>query len=217
LKVLDCRLLTGASRSSEYPRGGLPEVAFLGRSNVGKSSLINRLLGRSLARTSRTPGRTQQAHFYSVNDAVLFVDLPGYGYARVPAKVKAELAGIIETYLTARRPLAVAVLIVDARHEPSDLDLEMSRWLGGEGLPFQIVSTKMDKLSNNQRHASLSRTRRLSGREDIIPFSSQTGEGKRELWQAIDNRIASLRTTGTAGTPDTASRIPASHPEESPK
>ena len=177
---------------------------FLGRSNVGKSSLLNSLLGRQLARTSRTPGRTQHAHFYSVNDAVLFVDLPGYGYARVPARVKAELAEIIETYLTSRRPLAVAVLIVDSRHGPSDLDLEMNTWVSNEGFAVQIVSTKMDKLSGNGRQASLSRSRHLTGREDIIPFSSETGEGKRELWQAIDNRIASLR-----------SRVPAT-PIESP-
>ena len=187
--------------SSGYPRGGLPEVVFLGRSNVGKSSLINKLLGRSLARTSRTPGRTQQAHFYSVNDAALFVDLPGYGYARVPAKVKTELAAIIETYLTARRPLALAVLIVDSRHEPSELDLEMNTWMGNEGFAVQIVSTKVDKLSGNDRKASLTRVARLTGREDIIPFSSQTGEGKRELWQAIDSRIASLRSRAQASPP----------------
>jgi GTP-binding protein len=201
LKVLDCRLLTSASNSAAYPRGGLPEVAFLGRSNVGKSSLLNQLLGRGLARTSRTPGRTQQAHFYSVNDTVLFVDLPGYGYARAPTKVRVELAGIIETYLSARRPLAVAVMIIDSRHDPSELDMGMYKWLGNEGIPIQIVGTKIDKLSRQQQHASLSRTGRimcLSGREDIIPFSSETGEGKRELWQAIDNRIASLRSQAPA-------------------
>ena len=198
MKVLSCRLLTSATSSSGYPREGLPEIAFLGRSNVGKSSLINALLGKSLARTSRTPGRTQQAHFYSVNDAVLFVDLPGYGYARAPAKVRAELAGIIESYLTARRPLGVAVQIIDSRHEPSDLDMEIFEWMGKESLPVQVVSTKMDKLSRQQQLVSLSRSRHLLGRTDIIPFSSETGEGKRELWQAIDNRIESLRSRATA-------------------
>jgi GTP-binding protein len=141
-----------------------------------------------------------------LNDTVLFVDMPGYGYAKVPAKVKSELAAIIETYLTARRPLAVAVLIVDSRHAPSDLDLEMNTWMGNEGLPVQIVSTKVDKLSGNDRKASLARAGRLTGREDIIPFSSQTGEGKRELWQAIDSRIATQRSQVQASPPINRSR-----------
>ncbi|HKY33090.1 MAG TPA: ribosome biogenesis GTP-binding protein YihA/YsxC [Candidatus Polarisedimenticolia bacterium] len=195
--------MTGASRAAGFPRGGLPEVAFLGRSNVGKSSLLNTLVGRRLARVSRTPGRTQQAHFYSINAEILLVDLPGYGYARAPARVRAELASIIETYLESARPLALAVLIVDARHDPTELDRGMNEWIRSRDLPLQVVSTKMDKLSRQERHRSLERSRRLMGRDNIIPFSSETGEGKRELWQAIDSRTGQMSRTppSPAGAP----------------
>ena len=189
MRITDCRFIAGASRSDDYPRGGLPEVAFLGRSNVGKSSLLNALTGRRLARVSGTPGRTQQAHFYLVNDGLILVDLPGYGYAKAPPRVREELARIIETYLEASRPLALAVLIVDARHEPSGQDQGMNAWMRSRDLPVQVVSTKMDKLSRQERRLSLDRGRRILERENIIPFSSETGEGKRELWQAIDSRI----------------------------
>jgi GTP-binding protein len=201
MRISDCRFVIGASRSSGYPRGGLPEVAFLGRSNVGKSSLLNALVGRKLARVSGTPGRTQQAHFYSINDALLLVDLPGYGYAKVPARMRAELVEVIEQYLGAPRPLALAVLIVDSRHEPSELDRGMNAWIRSRDLPLQIVSTKMDKLSRQERRRSLERTGRVLERDNIIPFSSETGEGKRELWQAIDSRIA-LRSRTPASPPD---------------
>jgi len=195
LRITNCRFLTFARSGSEYPRGCLPEIAFLGRSNVGKSSLINALVGRKgMARTSGTPGLTQQAHFYSINESVLFVDLPGYGYARAPAGVRDALAGIIESYLSAGRPLALAVLILDSRHQPAEMDLGMNAWLGERGLPIQIVGNKIDKLSRGERHESLSRLRRIMRREDIIPFSSANGEGKRELWQAIDHQIALLRS-----------------------
>lgn len=204
MRITDCRFLTGATRRSEYPPGDLPEIAFLGRSNVGKSSLINALTGRKLTRVSRTPGRTQQANFYSINDAARLVDLPGYGYAKAPARVREQLVEIIESYLTAGRPLAVAVLIVDSRHEPSDLDLKMNGWLVAGGHPVQVVCTKVDKLTRQERNRSVTRCRRLMGHEDIIPFSSETGEGKRELWQAIDTQIASVTNRApdpTAGVP----------------
>lgn len=198
MRVKDCRYLTGATQRAEYPRNGLPEVAFLGRSNVGKSSLINALVGRKAARVSRTPGRTQQAHFFSLNGAVVFVDLPGYGYAKAPAKVRDELIDIIESYVTAPRPLAVAVLLVDSRHDPSELDRRMNGWLEANGVPVQVVGTKVDKLSGRERGAAMSRLEKGLARDGIIPFSIETGEGKKQLWQAIDDRIKSLiggRTT----------------------
>jgi len=171
----------------------LPEVAFLGRSNVGKSSLINSLTGTKAARVSATPGRTQRAHFYEVGGRAVFVDLPGYGYAKAPPRVRGTLVEIIETYLTAGRPLALAALIVDARHAPSEQDLTMNEWLADRGLPVRVVGNKVDKLSRSERSASLARSRRLLGREDIIPFSSETGEGVGGLWQAIEESILTLQ------------------------
>lgn len=160
---------------------------------MGKSSLINSLTGTRLARVSGTPGRTQQAHFYEVGRRAIFVDLPGYGFAKAPPRIRGTLIEIIETYLTAGRPLALAALIVDARHAPSDQDCTMNEWLSGRGLPVRIVSNKVDKLTRSERSASLARTRRMLGREDIIPFSSETGEGLGGLWQAIESSIVMLQ------------------------
>ena len=160
---------------------------------MGKSSLINSLTGTKLARTSKTPGRTQQAHFYQVGDRAIFVDLPGYGFAKVPARIRGTLLEIIETYLTAGRPLALAALVVDARHEPSEQDRTMNEWLTRQGLPVRVVSNKVDKLSRAERSASLARSQRLLGREDIIPFSSETGEGVGVLWQAIESSLVTLK------------------------
>lgn len=146
-----------------------------------------------MARVSRTPGRTQQAHFYRVNESFLFVDLPGYGYAKAPVAVRRELAQVIENYLSAKRPTALVVQIIDPRHAPSALDLEMNKWMVGQGLPIRIVCSKIDKLSRREQQTSLLRAQSLLSQENIIPFSSETGEGKRELWQVIDNQIASLK------------------------
>lgn len=147
-----------------------------------------------MARVSRTPGRTQQAHFYRVNESFLFVDLPGYGYAQAPIAVRRELAQVIENYLSAKRPTALVVQIIDPRHAPSALDLEMNKWMVGQGLPIRIVCSKIDKLSRREQQASLLRAQSMLSQENIIPFSSETGEGKRELWQVIDNQIASLKS-----------------------
>jgi len=193
LIVRECRYITGATLKSQFPPAGHPEVVFLGRSNVGKSSLINLLVGRRIARVSRTPGRTQQAHFYDINSHVVLVDLPGYGYARAPARVREELIETIDAYLTAGRPIAMATLIVDSRHPPTELDQKMNEWLGSRGLRVQVVNTKTDKLPRSERNASMERSRRTLGLEDVMAFSSRTGEGKRELWAAIESRIADMR------------------------
>lgn len=200
MRVTECRFLLGASRRADFPSTGLPEVVFLGRSNVGKSSLINSLTGSNAARVSRTPGRTQQANFFSINGRLVFVDLPGYGYAKAPAGVRARLLETIEEYLDGGRGPALAVLLVDCRHEPSELDLTMNAWLTERNFRVQAVSTKTDKLSGSQRGRSLAMQRKMLGRDDIIPFSSETGQGKRELWEAID-RVTGLQTGRPKATP----------------
>ena len=186
MRVTDSRFQTGATSTSGFPKEGLPEIAFLGRSNVGKSSLINTLVGRKgLARTSSTPGRTQQAHFYRLNDTILFVDLPGYGYAKAPVAVRRQLAETIESYLTASRPLALLVMILDARHEPTQQDVEMHQWIEGRGLPCQLVGTKVDKLTRAQRVRHMKELERLHD-GPVVGVSAQTGEGLKELWKTID-------------------------------
>ncbi len=163
----------------------------MGRSNVGKSSLINSLLGvKGLARTSSTPGRTQLINFFLINDAFYFVDLPGYGYARVPTDVKREWGPMIEKYLATRPNLVLSILITDSRHEPTKLDLLMKEWLSGRGRPFIIVATKADKLSSNQLRANLSRASAVLETREIIAYSAVTRLGADRIWKEIHSRIA---------------------------
>ncbi len=165
-------------------------MAFLGRSNVGKSSLVNSLLGDPrLARVSRTPGRTQQVHFYLVNEGLFFVDLPGYGYARVPERVRRDLTRLIEEYLTGRERLKVAVLLVDSRHEPMAADVAMGEWLRAREIPFQVVLTKIDKVPRGDRKRKSEEASLTFGTADVIIHSSKTGEGRKDLWQIIGHRI----------------------------
>ncbi len=172
--------------AKELPVPGLPEVAFSGRSNVGKSSLINALLNRrNLARTSGTPGRTQSVNFISVNSAFYFVDLPGYGYARVPASVKHAWAALIERYLQDRPALRLVVIIGDARRTPEAEESDFSRWLTMRGIPYMLVLTKSDKLKKNRKTASLRTWQQQLGTCDAVLFSAKTGEGKADVWNAI--------------------------------
>ena len=158
----------------------------MGRSNVGKSSLINSLLGvRGLARTSNTPGRTQLVNFFLINDAFYFVDLPGYGYARVPSDVKSQWGPMVEKYLATRPDLVLSILIVDSRHEPTRLDLLMKEWLQGRGKPFIIVATKADKLSSNKLRTNLSRASAILEGVDLIPYSAVTRRGADRIWKQI--------------------------------
>lgn len=174
---------------ADLPRDGLPEIAFLGRSNVGKSSLINRLLGRKrLAYTSSTPGKTRALYFYRVNDAFYFVDLPGYGYARAGKKEQQAWAALIERYLEKRDPLCGAVHIVDCRHRPSEEDLLMARWLRFHRLATITVASKADKLSRGAQAQQLPAIRarlELEKTEELIPFSARTGAGRERLWGAL--------------------------------
>jgi GTP-binding protein len=163
----------------------------MGRSNVGKSSLINSLLGvRGLARTSSTPGRTQLINFFLINDAFYFVDLPGYGYARVPRDVKKHWGPMVEKYLATRSGLVLSIVITDSRHEPTGLDLLMKEWLEARGKPFIIVATKADKLSGNKLRASLSRASGVLGTKELVAYSAVTRSGADRIWKAITRRIA---------------------------
>jgi len=180
---------------TQEPPGRLPEIAFSGRSNVGKSSLINVLLRRTrhkIAHVSATPGKTQALNFYRVNDVFFLVDLPGFGYARVPGAQKVGWQTLIEGYLARSPQLHGVVHIVDVRHEPSDLDKHMLDYLAGIGAPALVVATKMDKLKPSQRPAHIERVRAALGvdAEQLVPFSSHTGEGREELLEALDELLA---------------------------
>lgn len=182
---MDARFLKSATRKEDYPRSGLPVIAFSGRSNVGKSSLINNLVGRKgLARTSSTPGRTQAINFFEVDGQWMFVDLPGYGYAKVPESIRAHWGPMIEEFLKENAKLKLAVLIVDARHEPTPLDRVMQEWLEAHRIPYRVVATKGDKLSSNQLRRSLRRIEEVL-KTDPLPYSAATGMGRKELWQII--------------------------------
>ena len=182
-----------ASVDGWRPPAELPEIAFAGRSNVGKSSLLNRLVHRKkFARVSNTPGRTREVNFFKVNGAFLLVDLPGYGYARVSKERRAEWRPIIESYLRSTNQLHGVVQLLDSRHDPSPDDLQMLDYLGEIGVPTIIVLTKIDKLAAKERQAQRAHIARMIGADDdqIISFSATTGEGRHELAEAIEGLLA---------------------------
>jgi GTP-binding protein len=171
-----------------FPVDGLPEIAFLGRSNVGKSSLLNALTGqRKLAFASSTPGRTQTINFYRIDGTFYFVDLPGYGYAKAPIRLKLEWNTLIEHYLRTRETLGLSCLILDARRGWMEKDLDLKRWLGQLGRSYLVVATKVDKLNQSELQQGL-RAIRQEGVEPL-PFSALTGRGVREIWQAITKTL----------------------------
>lgn len=178
--------IISAVSPEQFPGEAEPEIAFLGRSNVGKSSLLNKLVGAGqVAFTSSTPGRTQSINFYRVDDGFRFVDLPGYGFAKVPLEIAHQWQQLIEQYLLGRDALRLSILLVDSRRGWMDKDLELRRWLEHHNLPYLVVATKIDKLKNQkQRHQSRTALRaEYSG--DLVECSAVTGRGVRELWQAI--------------------------------
>lgn len=190
MRIKSAKFVKSATDPEHYPRDNRPEVAFLGRSNVGKSSLINSLLGvRGLARTSSTPGRTQLINFFLINDQFYFVDLPGYGYARAPTEVRREWGPMIEKYLATRPNLMVSILIVDSRHEPTQLDLLMKEWLQASGKPSIVVATKADKLSSNKLRASLGRASKVFEGDELIDYSAVTRRGADRLWKRIAEQL----------------------------
>jgi len=177
----------------DFPQDMLPEVAFAGRSNVGKSSLINCLLERkNLAKTSSTPGKTRGINFYLIERKLYFVDLPGYGFARVPHYIRKHWRLLIEPYLTKNLKLKGVVLIIDSRLEATESDRIMIRWLKSFGIPFVVVATKVDKLSGSERSRCFERLQqayREEGVQEILPFSARTKEGRKPLWRIIQQLV----------------------------
>ncbi|MFZ5876691.1 MAG: ribosome biogenesis GTP-binding protein YihA/YsxC [Nitrospirota bacterium] len=195
--VRDAEFIRACVHPKDFPRTGWPEIAFVGRSNVGKSSLLNALLGRKrLAKISATPGKTQTVNFFAVNKSVFFVDLPGYGYAKVPQAVQRAWRSFIEAYLSERDTLRAVVLLVDARHPPTELDAAMHHWLASYRVPEIVVATKADQVPRGRRRDAQERiaaTLGLAERESVVFVSSQTGEGRPSLWARIDEAVADRR------------------------
>jgi GTP-binding protein len=193
LLVKNAEFIKSATKPAHYPPADLPEIAFAGRSNVGKSSLINVLVNRkSLVRTSSTPGRTQLINFFTVNGEFTLVDLPGYGFAKVPLAVKKQWGPMIETYLSTRENLRGVVLILDIRRVPGPEDRQMLDWLRAYGIPPVLVMTKCDKVSKNERARQASEIARSLGvtREELTLFSALSRDGKDELWLRIGELLA---------------------------
>ena len=194
MKITDARFAAAVSTPESMLKDDKAEIAFLGRSNVGKSSLINSLLKvKGLARTSSTPGRTQALNFFLINEEFYFVDFPGYGYAKTSKDKRVEWGKLGEKYLAERKQLVLSILIVDARHEPSPLDLQMKSWLQHFGLPYLVVSTKVDKLSANERRKSWQTAKKVLNTENIVQYSSVTREGAKDIWNMIGSSITAKR------------------------
>ncbi|MFC9777766.1 ribosome biogenesis GTP-binding protein YihA/YsxC [Paenibacillus chitinolyticus] len=193
MKVNQAEFIISAVGPGQYPEDALPEIALAGRSNVGKSSLINRMISRkNLARTSSQPGKTQTLNYYRINDDLYFVDLPGYGYAKVSKTKRAEWGKFIENYLLKREPLKAVMQLVDLRHPPSKDDQAMYGWLKHMGVPVIVVATKADKVPKGkwQKHAKIIKDDLEFDRSGpFIIFSSETGMGKDELWEILESAI----------------------------
>src|SRR4051812_12488297 len=187
--------MLSALDASHFPKPGPPEVAFLGRSNVGKSSLINSLLGEKLAKTSSTPGHTRAINFFAVrragrsNPELLFADLPGYGYAKLSKEISAEWPKFIEPYLQERESLALSLILIDSNVPAQPSDRHLIDFLRSVGRDFIVVATKADKLSANKLRSALATLARDHGIDTLLPYSAKTGDGRTELWREIRSRI----------------------------
>lgn len=189
MNLHNANLTISAVKPAQYPSSRMPEVAFAGRSNVGKSSFINKMLCRkSLARTSSKPGKTATLNFYNIDDTIFFVDLPGYGYAEVSKAEKAKWATMIDTYLQNREQLAQTILIVDSRHKPTNDDITMFNWIRHRHGRVVVVATKTDKLAKTKVEEHLTVIYEVLGLTDddiLLPFSAETGAGTDDAWEVI--------------------------------
>lgn len=186
------QFLLSAFDAAQFPAPGPPEVAFLGRSNVGKSSLLNALVGEKAARVSSTPGRTRAINFFALldpnqNKKKIFADLPGYGYAKISKSISAEWPKFIEPYLAERETLALCVCLIDSNIPPRPADKQLFDWLRSVDRDFVVVATKVDRLSGNERTRNLAALRKGLGVEEILPVSAKTGAGLKELWARIES------------------------------
>lgn len=190
MNVTKAELVISAVKPEQYPDGLLPEFALAGRSNVGKSSFINKMINRkNLARTSSKPGKTQTLNFYLINESLYFVDVPGYGFAKVSKKEREAWGKMMETYFTTREQLRAVVLIVDLRHPPTKDDVMMYEFLKHYEIPAIIVATKADKVPKGkwQKHQKVVReTLNIADGDELIVFSAETGQGKEEAWAALE-------------------------------
>lgn len=193
MKVTAAEFITSAVGPKQYPTDGLPEIALVGRSNVGKSSLLNKMMSRkALARISARPGKTQTLNYYKANNQLYFVDFPGYGYAKVSKSIKEQWGQMIQGYLSQRKELRFVIQLVDIRHAPSKDDIAMYDWCKQIGLPTVVVATKGDKIARGKWPQHLKVIRQdlqFRGDDTIIVFSSETGQGRDELWAEIQSRL----------------------------
>ena len=205
MRVLS-RFLMSATDAAQFPAPSLPEIAFLGRSNVGKSSVINSLLGDKVARTSSTPGRTRSINFFEIRwpgkprPELIFADLPGYGYAKISREISQEWPKFIEHYLNERATLALCIALVDANVPPQQSDRQLLDFLSASGRKFLLVATKSDKLSNNQLHNAMRTLAQEYPAAQLLPYSAKTATGREELWKQI--REAGQQVTAEAASSD---------------
>lgn len=184
--IKSAEFILSVAGPKQYPTDNLPEIALVGRSNVGKSSLVNCLINRKgLAKTSSTPGKTRLLNFYLINKEFYFVDLPGYGYAKVKENIKKSWGSLIEDYLAKRENLAGILQLVDIRHKPTKDDILMQEWLQYHGLPTLVIATKLDKITRPNWKKHLQETQTVLQTDDIILFSSQTRHGKEDVLRQI--------------------------------
>jgi GTP-binding protein len=190
VKISSARFVKSATKTDEFPRDQRPEIAFCGRSNVGKSSLLNTLTNsQGLARTSASPGRTQTVNFFQINERLYFVDLPGYGYAKVSKSVRESWGPMIENYLRKREQLRLTFMLVDSRFSPMDSDVTMKEWLDHHQIPNAVVLTKVDKISRNQLNEALRAGAQTLNTKEIFPFSAVTGFGRDDLLERIRSAV----------------------------